>query len=121
MARGTHQTLCTLPNARSHDPMTPHQARGNSARMQPFPPSAALQCFVGDAIAQVSLDPYGVQFSFESMRRLVAELRIEQIELDGTVWPYECEAAEGPPLIVHRLLYRRIVAVERGPAAHFQD
>ena len=47
------------------------------------------------------------------MRRLVAELRIEQIEPDGTVWPYECEAAEGPPLILHRLLYRRIVAVER--------
>jgi hypothetical protein len=63
--------------------------------------------------AQVSLDPYAVQFSFESMGRLVAELRIDQIEPDGTVWPYECEAAEGPPLILHRVLYRRIVAVER--------
>ncbi|MFL6776950.1 MAG: hypothetical protein ACJ8FN_11220, partial [Sphingomicrobium sp.] len=58
-------------------------------------------------------DPHGVRFSFESLRRLVAELRIEQTEPNGTVWPYDCEAAEGPPLILHRLLYRRIVAVER--------
>ena len=81
--------------------------------MRPFPPAADLQCFVGDSIAQVCLDPYGVQFSFESMRRVVAEFEIEQIEPNGTVWSYACEAAEGPPLILHRLLYRRIVAVER--------
>jgi hypothetical protein len=47
------------------------------------------------------------------MRRLVAEHRIEHVEPDGTVWGYDCEAANGSPLIVHRLLYRRIVAVER--------
>jgi hypothetical protein len=29
------------------------------------------------------------------------------------VWAYDCEAAAGPPLILHRLLYRRIVGVER--------
>ena len=81
--------------------------------MRPFPPAADLQCFVGDAIAQVSLDPYGVQFSFGSMRRLVAEFEIEQVEPNGTVWSYGCDAAEGPPLILHRLLHRRIVAVER--------
>lgn len=81
--------------------------------MHPLPSAAELQCFVGDAIAQVSLDPYGIQFSFESQRRLAAYSRIEQIEPNGTAWLYECEAAEGPPLIIHRLLYRRIVAVER--------
>jgi hypothetical protein len=81
--------------------------------MLPFPPADDLQCFVGDAVAQVSLDPNGVQFSFESMRRLVAELRIEQVEPNGTVWAYDCEAAAGPPLILHRLLGKRIVAVQR--------
>jgi hypothetical protein len=81
--------------------------------MRPFPPSADLQCFVGDAIAQVSLDPHGVQFEFESERRVVAEFGIEQFEPNGTVWSYRCEAAEGAPLILHRLLYRRIVGVER--------
>jgi hypothetical protein len=81
--------------------------------MQPFPPAQDLQCFVGDAIAQVSLDPYAVQFNFESMRRLVAERGIEHLEVDGKAWVYDCVAAAGPPLILHRLLYRRIVAIER--------
>jgi hypothetical protein len=81
--------------------------------MHPFPPATELQCFLGDAIAQVSLDPYGVQFSFESQRRIAVYERIEHLEADGTIWGYECEAAEGPPLVLHRLLYRKIVGVER--------
>jgi hypothetical protein len=81
--------------------------------MHPFPPVEDLQCFVGDAIAQVSLDPYAVQFSFESLRRLVAEQRLHHAEADGTIWDYDCQAAEGPPLVLQRLLYRPIVAVER--------
>ncbi len=81
--------------------------------MHPFPPPESLQCFVGDAIAQVSLDPFGVQFSFESMRKLAAYQRIEHFEADGTVWGYACEGAEGPPLVLHRLLHRKIVAIER--------
>jgi hypothetical protein len=81
--------------------------------MQSFPPASDLQCFVGDEIAQVKLDPNGLQFSFQSKRLLAAEAGVEQTEPDGTVWPYDCQAADGPPLILHRLLYRRIVAVER--------
>ena len=81
--------------------------------MQPFPPAQTLQCFVGDAIAQVRLDPYAVQFHFESNRRLVAEHRIEHAEPDGKVWGYDCVAAEGSPLVLQRLLYRPIIAVER--------
>ncbi len=81
--------------------------------MHPFPPSDALQFFVGDAIAQVSLNPYSVEFSFESMRRLVVEQRIEHVEPDGTVWSYDCQATERAPVVLHRLLYRGIVAVER--------
>jgi hypothetical protein len=81
--------------------------------MHPLPPADELQSFVGDAIAQVSLDPFGVHFSFESMRWLAAYHRVEHVEADGIVWGYDCEAAEGPPLVLHRLLYRRIEAVER--------
>ena len=81
--------------------------------MRPFPPEAELQCFLGDAIAQISLDPHGVRFTFESMRRVVAEFGIEQVDPNGTVWSYDCEAAQGPPLILHRLLYRRVIAIER--------
>jgi len=90
-----------------------HGVRCYLGAMQPFPPVAELQDFVGDAIAQVWLDPHGVQFVFESMRRLVAEQRIEHSEPDGRIWAYDCEAGAGPPLILHRLLYRRIVGVER--------
>ncbi len=81
--------------------------------MHPFPSAEDLQCFVGDAIAQVLLDPHSVQFAFESLRRLVAEQQIQHAEADGTVWDYDCRAAEGPPLVLQRLLYRPIVAVER--------
>lgn len=81
--------------------------------MHPFPPTEEVQCFVSDAIAQVSLDPHAVQFSFESSRRVVAEQRIEHGEADGTVWTYDCQAAERAPIILQRLLYRPIVAVER--------
>jgi hypothetical protein len=81
--------------------------------MQPFPPAQALQCFVGDAIAQVCLDPFSVQFHFESSRRLVAEFRIEHAEPDGPVWSYDCVASEASPLVLQRLLYRPIIAVER--------
>lgn len=59
------------------------------------------------------LDPYGVHFSFESTRRMAAYERIEHLEADGTILPYDCEAADGPPLVLHRLLYRKIVGVER--------
>lgn len=81
--------------------------------MQPFPPAETLASFVGDAIAQMWLDPFAVRFIFESNRQLLAEERIEHTDADGTVWIYNCEAAQGPPLVLHRLLYRRIVAVER--------
>lgn len=81
--------------------------------MHPFPQTEEVQCFVGDAIAQVSLDPHAVQFSFESGRRLVAEQRIEHVEADGSVWTYDCQAAEGAPVVLQRLLYRPIVAVKR--------
>ena len=64
--------------------------------MHSFPQAEELQCFVGDAIAQVLLDPHAVQFSFESMRRLVAALGIEHVEPDGTIWTYDCRAAERP-------------------------
>ena len=84
-----------------------------SAPMYPFPPSDTLQFFVGDAIAQVSLDPYSLQFSFESMRRLVVEHAIEHAEPDGTIWAYDCQATERPPIVLQRLLYRPIIAVER--------
>lgn len=81
--------------------------------MRPFPPAAELQCLLGEVLAQVLLDPFQVQFSFESARCLVAALGIEHVEPDGTVWAYGCSASDGPPLLLHRLLQRSIAAVAR--------
>lgn len=47
------------------------------------------------------------------MRELFAAQTIQQVEPDGKRWAYDCQAADGPPLILHRLLNRRIVSVER--------
>ena len=81
--------------------------------MGPFPPTSELPAFVGDSIAQVRLDPYSVQFAFESGLLLTAEYEIEQTGPDGMRYKYDCSAAEGPPLLLHRLLYRPISAIFR--------
>ena len=52
--------------------------------MQPFPPTYDLKRFEGDSIVQVSLDPHGVQFNFESGLLIAVEYRIEQVEPDGS-------------------------------------
>ena len=79
--------------------------------MYPFPPASDLQGFVGERLAQVLLDPFQVQFRFGNGRCLVAALRIEHIETSGTVWPYDCSASEGAPLLLHRMLQRSVVRV----------
>lgn len=86
-------------------------------RMHPMPPSDVIARFVGDAIAQVRLDPYAVQLAFESMRKIDVNERLEHVEPDGTVWRYSCEAGNGEPIVLHRLLDKRIVAAERDDLA----
>ena len=92
--------------------------------MHPMPPAEVIARFVGDAIAQVRLDPNAVQLAFESMRKIDVNERLEHVEADGTIWRYSCEAGNGEPLVVHRLLYKRIVAAERGELCitlHIED
>ena len=81
--------------------------------MHPFPPVAELPSFVGDMIMQIWLDPYGVRFCFESRTQIYCEHRIEHIEAGGTTWAYDCTAANGPPLLLHTLLCKRVTRVER--------
>lgn len=81
--------------------------------MHPFPPASALAAFQGDAVAQVWLDPYGVRFIFESAKQIYAETSVLHVEPDGTEWLFECLGHNGAPVVFHRLLYKRIVAVER--------
>lgn len=80
--------------------------------MRAIPSIAELPRFEGDAICQVWLDPWGVRFLFENGSQIYAEYGIEHHDPDGSVWRYGCQADGGPPLALHRLLYKRIVAVE---------
>ena len=81
--------------------------------MRPFPPAETLQIFLGDSLAQVRLDPFGLQFSFESGRLIYAENAIIQTEPDGRAWLYDCQTDDRPPVILHRLLGQPIRNVER--------
>lgn len=78
-----------------------------------MPTEAELPSFEGDAICQVWLDPWGVRFLFENGAQVYAEFGIEHRDPDGTVWEYRCQAEGRPPLALHRLLYKRIIAVDR--------
>jgi hypothetical protein len=81
--------------------------------VHPFPPVETLQPFVGDAVVQVWLDPWGVRLLFESKSNIYVQGDLEQVEADGTLWAYDCKAEGGPPVVLHRLLYKRIVGTER--------
>jgi len=81
--------------------------------MHPMPPAEEFDRFVGDAIAQVRLDPYAVQFSMESMWTIYAMEGLSHQEATGEVWDYCCNAYEGGPTVLQRLLYKRITDVRR--------
>jgi hypothetical protein len=81
--------------------------------MKPLPPVGELLHFQGDSITQIKLDPHGVQFQFESGWRLDARDDIQHLDREGTIWFYDGVAADGPPLVLHRLLYKPITAIDR--------
>jgi hypothetical protein len=80
-------------------------------RMHEFPPASELAHLVGSELAQVRLDPYGIQFVFHDESSIVAENAVEQIEPDGTIWHYKCVAAEAPPTMLHRLVGKTIAGI----------
>jgi hypothetical protein len=81
--------------------------------MHPFPPEAGLPNFVGDEIVQVWLDPWGVRLLFGSGIQLYIEEGYEQTEPGGKVWAYDCDAANGPAVLIQRHLYQKIVGMKR--------
>lgn len=81
--------------------------------MHPMPPAAEFHRFLGDAIAQVRLDPYAVQLSMESMWTIYAMSGLTHVEATGRVWDYNCNAYEGGPVNLQTLLYQRIISADR--------
>ena len=82
-----------------------------------MPPAAEFDRFVGDAIAQVRLDPYAVQLSMESRWTIYAMSGLTHVEGTGRVWNYNCNAYEGGPINLQSLLYRRIESMDRSEEA----
>jgi hypothetical protein len=78
-----------------------------------MPPAEEIDRFVGDAIAQVRLDPYAVQLCMESMWTIYAMSGLAHMDASGRSWDYNCNAYEGGPVNLQALLYKKIVAVDR--------
>jgi hypothetical protein len=82
--------------------------------MHEFPDIVEISFLLGDTLVQIGLDPYSTQFTFEESH-ITAECAVEYVGLDGKVWPYECVAAEGPAIMLHRLVGKKITAVDVQP------
>ena len=80
--------------------------------MHEFPSASELNVLIGEILTQVGLDPYGTQFHFDPSH-ITAEFGVEQIEPDGTVWRYDCVAAEGSPIMLHRLVGKAVISIDR--------
>jgi hypothetical protein len=81
--------------------------------MKPFPLLAELPSFLGDEIAQVWLDPWGLRLLFASKTQLYVENKIEHTEPDGTVWFYDTQAEKKEPVVIQRLLNSKITSFHR--------
>ncbi len=81
--------------------------------MHAMPLYEDLTPFIGDQISQIRLDPYGVQFSFDSGSHLSVGHRLEHCEPAGDQYSYGCVASEGAAISLHCLIQRRVASLER--------
>lgn len=92
--------------------------------MYAFPAVSDLGFLVGKELAQVALDPQGVQFRWEQGGQISAWFEIEHIDDQGHQTRYDGIAFTGPPLLLHRLLQRIVSRIESVPlllTLHFDD
>ena len=83
--------------------------------MHKFPQSSELQFLVGKELAQIALDPNSVQFRWSEGGQISVTNDLEHVDEDGVVHLYDCAAFTGPPLLLHRLLMKKIVMIEVQP------
>ena len=81
--------------------------------MQPFPSAESPKMLPGDRIAQIKLDPNSVQVLFESGLVLVVEESVEHVCVDQPSYVYRCEAWRDGPSLLHRLIQKSIVGIDR--------
>lgn len=83
--------------------------------MHPFPQASELQFLVGRELSQIALDPNSVQFRWSQGGQITVNDKLEHVDEDGVVHVYDCAAYTGPPLLLHRLLMKKIVMIEAQP------
>jgi hypothetical protein len=85
------------------------------AAMHPFPPASELQFLVGKELNQIGLAPHSVQFRWWEGGLITAQGEIEHVDEAGRVHAYDCTAHIGPPLLLHRLIGKKITMLEVQP------
>lgn len=83
--------------------------------MHAFPPAEALGFLVGLQFAQITLDPWSLQFRFEDGGQISVQGKIEHIDEGGAVHPHDCEDHQGNALYLHQLLQQPVCAVDVDP------
>lgn len=77
--------------------------------MNAFPDAAELQFLVGRQLSEIVLQPNAVQFRWWEGGQITAMFDIEHVDEDGRNHRYDNAAFTGSPLLLHRLLSKRIV------------
>jgi hypothetical protein len=80
-----------------------------------FPPPSELQFLVGKELSEVALAAHSVHFRWWGGGQISVNGDIEHVDQNGTVHEYDGTAYAGPPLLLHRLIQKRVVMLEVQP------
>jgi hypothetical protein len=83
--------------------------------MHLFSSPALLQFLVGEELGQVCLDPFSLQFHFDSRRHITVEGRIEHVDEVGVVHTHDCQVRNGAPIYLHQLLQHKVASIDVQP------
>ena len=83
--------------------------------MHAFPSLSELQFLVGKELSQVALDPNSVQFRWSEGGQITVTGELEHLDEGGTTYTYDCAAFTGPPLLLHRLIMKKVAMVDVEP------
>lgn len=83
--------------------------------MHLFPDASELQFLVGKELCQIALDPNSVQFRWSDGGQITVYDKLEHIDESGASHFYDCAAFTGPPLLLHRLIMKKIAMIEVQP------
>ena len=80
--------------------------------MRRFPVASDLAFLIGKELTQIALDPNSVQFRWWGGGQITAQHDFEHVDEDRHTHRYECAAFNGPPLLLHRLIQKKVVMLE---------